>query len=53
MWKVPKEIICQKQSHIKKLQDVFIYNNKQYKEDEITKVFNTFFTTFVQIEQLR
>ena len=40
MWKVHKNIICQKQSHINKLPDVFI-DNREYKEDEITEGLNT------------
>ena len=43
MWKVHKNITCKKQSHINKLPDVFI-DNREYKEDEITEGFNTFFT---------
>ena len=39
-----KNIICKKQSHINKLPDVFIDNNREYKADETTKGFNTFFT---------
>ena len=36
-----KSIICQKQSHINKLPDVFI-DNREYKEGEITDGSNTF-----------
>ena len=43
-WKVPKDIICTKQSHINKLPDVFIDNNREYKEDDIAEGLNTFFT---------
>ena len=39
-----KNIICKKQSHINKLPDVFIDNNREYKEDEITEGLNTFLT---------
>ena len=39
-----KDIICRKQSHINKLPDVFIDNNREYKADETTEGFNTFFT---------
>ena len=41
---MPKNIICKKQSHINKLPDVFIDNNREYKADETTEGFNTFFT---------
>ena len=44
MWKVPKNIIFEKQSQINKLPDVFIDNNREYKEDEITEGLTTFFT---------
>ena len=43
-WKVLKDIICKKQSHINELPDVFIDNNREYKADETTEGFNTFFT---------
>ena len=43
-WKVPKHIICKKQSHINKLPDVFIDNNREHKADETTEGLNTFFT---------
>ena len=39
-----KNIICKKQSHINKLPDVLIDNNREYKADETTEGFNTFFT---------
>ena len=39
-----KNIICRKQSHINKLPDVFIDNNREYKVNETTEGFNTFFT---------
>ena len=39
-----KNIICKKQSHINKLPDVFIDNNRDYKADETTEWLNTFFT---------
>ena len=44
-----KDIICKKQSHINKLPDVFIDNNREYKADETTEGFNTFLPTLVQI----
>ena len=42
-WKVRKNINCLKQSHINKLPDVFIDNNREHKADETTERFNTFF----------
>ena len=47
MWKVHRNITCKKQSHINKLPDVFIDNNREYKEDEITEGYNTFLPTLV------
>ena len=37
-----KNIICRKQSHINKLPDVFIDNNREYKADEIIEGINAF-----------
>ena len=44
MWKVFKDIICRRLTHINRLPNVFIDNNREYQEDEITEGFNTFFT---------
>ena len=48
MWKVDKNIIGEKQSHINKMPDVFIVNNEAYKADEITEWYKTFLPTLVQ-----
>ena len=39
-----KNIICRKQSHINKLPDVLIDNNREYKANKTTEGLNTFFT---------
>ena len=44
MWKVPKNIICKKQSYINKLPDVFIDIKREYEADELTEGLNTFST---------
>ena len=50
MWKVLKNIICEKLTHIDKLPDD---SKIEYKEDEITEGLNTFLSTLDKIYQSR